>query len=1234
MDTISLSINGQATQARSGQTILEVVHEQGIDEIPTLCHAPDLEPYGSCFVCVVELEGRGNLLPACSTKVAPGMKIQTRSERVVTSRRTALELLLSNHYADCVSPCMDACPAHVDIQGYLALVNMGLDRQAVDLIRDANPLPAVCGRVCVRKCEVACRRADVDEAVAINHVKRYASDVQGAYDLPVLRGQDRGVTVGIVGAGPAGLTAAWFLGRRGYRTVLYEAMPKPGGMLRYGIPAYRLPDDVLDAEVDHICKAGAELRTGVRVGVDISLEQLRAEHAAVFLAVGAWTGKPMRVTGEFDTRGVVTGVDFLQAKAADPSPVHGTVVVVGGGNTAMDVARTAWRCGAEKVLLLYRRTKAEMPADPLEIQDCIDEGIEIQELVAPVGIRADAEGTLEAVRCVRMKLGEPDASGRRRPITLEGSDFDVPCQLAVSAIGQNPVLDGIDSIGDTALEQTRWGTIAAHETTGATNVPGVFAGGDATNEGPTVVIDAIAEGRRSAQAIAEWIEREQPAPEPFIARKADWAPPGKQELGEVPETRRRDLQHLSIDERAGSFDEVATGFEPEDALHECGRCLECGCVRADDCELRHWAQVYDADHRSIKGTVRKHRVDDSHPWIVYDPNKCVLCAKCIRTCAKVLPIAALGLVNRGFRTEMRPAMNDPLIQTNCVSCGNCVDACPTAALTVKHPFPGRASLPSTVEQTHCGFCSVGCQIEARIMGPGRYELRAPDRPGAKLCQYGRFGYELFFRSPRIAHPEIRSGRSRTRSNLPLTWAHTAGALREVIREHGPESVAVFASPELSNEELWLAARIAREGLGTNNVGSLSMLATGQESHRLDPIFGHTASTADRSALAQADLIICNNTALETDHLVLATEVLAAVRERGAELVVVNSTLDQADRALSTMAIDPMRGRASQLWRGVLHALLEDAWLDRDGHELEGISSFMDELEGGAASAAMLAGVEEAEIRRLAELVFAAERVVFVHAPDRVQDQAGGDLELLGNLVALVRAMGHQAELLLPRIHANAAGLEVCGLHPSFLPGRLPSGDTAAGAHDLAELRQRLLDGRLRAALVLGEDPLAHPSTAKGFEAVELLVAMDWTQTETTRFAHVVLPGSTWLESQGSRCSFEGRVLDYAAVTAPPARRAGWEVLAGLAKALGIEDLPESAAALHADLDALMGQALGAAAPWYWNRGEQRPEGAQAKAIEVTLDARRGRIPPPITHSARYKRALEEHGAERLRRGPR
>ncbi len=1231
MDSISLIVNGQSVQARSGQTILQIVQEQGLDEIPTLCHSPDLEPYGSCFLCVVELEGRGNLAPACSTKVAPGMKVLTRSERVVASRRTALELLLSNHYADCVSPCMDACPAHVDIQGYLALVSMGLERQAVDLIREANPLPAVCGRVCVRKCELACRRADVDEPVAINHVKRYASDVPGIYDLPVPRAPEGDATVGIVGAGPAGLTAAWFLGRAGYRSVLYEAMPKPGGMLRYGIPAYRLPDRVLDREADHICKVGAELRTGVRVGQDVSLEQLRDEHAAVYLAVGAWAGKPMRVPGEHDTRGVVSGVDFLQAKAADPSRVRGTVVVVGGGNTAMDVARTAWRCGAEKVLLLYRRTKAEMPADPTEIQDCIDEGIEILELVAPVGLRAEL-GALEAVRCVRMKLGEPDGSGRRRPITLEGSEFEIPCQLAVAAIGQNPVLDGISRAGEAELEQTRWGTLAVNAETGATNIPGLFAGGDATNEGPTVVIDAIADGRRAAQAIVAYMQGG-PAPAPgFVARKGDWSAPGRQELGEVPETRRRELQHLPVAARAGSFDEVATGFDPDDAAHECGRCLECGCVRAGDCELRHWADVYGADHRGIQGTVRKHRVDDRHPWIIYDPNKCVLCAKCIRTCAKVLPIAALGLVNRGFRTEMRPAMADPLIETNCVSCGNCVDACPTAALTVKHPFPGRASLPVRTENTHCGFCSVGCEVQARIMGPGRYELAAPPTPGARLCQYGRFGYELYFRSPRVVHPEIREGRSRTRTDLALAWTHAAGALGRVVAEHGPEAVAVFVSPELSNEELYLAGRIAREGLGTSNVGSLSMLDTGQESHRLDAILGHTASTADRRVLAQAELIICNNTALESDHLVLATHVLAAVREGGAQLVVVNSTLEQSDRALAVHRADPMRGRASQYWRGVLQALLEDAWIHREGPELEGLASLVQDLDGGVASAAMLAGVDEADIRAVAERIFEADRVVLVHAPDRVQDQAPGDLELLGNLVALLRTMGKQAELLLPRVHVNAAGLEVCGVHPSFSVGRRLVGAEAQGAGDMAELRRRLREGELRAALVLGEDPLAHAATARGFEGMELLVAMDWTHTETTRFAHVVLPGSTWLESPGTRCSFEGRVLDYAPVSAAPARRVGWEVLAGLAGALGLDDVPGSYAQLHEELDQRVLAALGDAAPWYWNRDEARPAAPPAKTVEVELRGGHGRLLPPITHSARYKRAMRERGLERLRPG--
>ncbi len=268
MKKIEIVINGVPVKTSPGKTILEVVDENKIDDIPTLCHSPELKPYGSCFVCVVEVKGRPNLVPSCSTVISPGMNIETGNERVKTSRKTALELLLSNHYADCISPCMEGCPAGVDAQGYIALSAMGLYTKAVDLIRESNPLPAICGRVCVRKCEVVCRREDIDSPVGINAIKRFLTDTPDTYSGDPVCEPATGKTIAIIGAGPAGLTAAWFLGKKGHKTIVFEAKERSGGMLRYGIPAYRLPDDVIDAEVEYICRTGTEIRYNQRVGKD------------------------------------------------------------------------------------------------------------------------------------------------------------------------------------------------------------------------------------------------------------------------------------------------------------------------------------------------------------------------------------------------------------------------------------------------------------------------------------------------------------------------------------------------------------------------------------------------------------------------------------------------------------------------------------------------------------------------------------------------------------------------------------------------------------------------------------------------------------------------------------------------------------------------------------------------------------------------------------------------------
>ncbi|MFH1219923.1 MAG: FAD-dependent oxidoreductase [Candidatus Eisenbacteria bacterium] len=1220
-ERVTIKINGKPVEAGAGKTILEVVRENQIDDIPTLCHSPELEPYASCFLCVVELKGRPNLVPACATRVSPGMEIETRSPRVVEARKTALELLLSNHYADCLSPCMEGCPAGVDAQGYIALSAMGLYREAVDLIRQTNPLPAVCGRVCVRKCEVVCRRADVDKAVGINAIKRFVTDAPGAYDGKPECAEPTGKTVAIVGAGPAGLTAAWFLACEGHKAVIYEAQPRSGGMLRYGIPTYRLPDAVIDAEVGYIERAGVEILCGKTVGRDISLDDLAKRYDAVFVGPGAWAAKPMGVEGEFATQGVISGTDFLREKTDDHSPLKGTVVVVGGGNTAMDVARTSWRLGADKVIILYRRTRAEMPADPMEIEDCLHEGVELMELAAPVGIVAEA-GRLKALRCIRMKLGEPDSSGRRRPVPLEGSEFDLPCHLAVAAIGQNPVLEGLTQVSGKDLKLTRWKTIAVDTETFRTNVEGLFAGGDAVEDGPTVVIDAIRDGQKAARAIHAHLAGKSLAAAPFAVKKEFWAKPGEAELGQVKESPRHEVAMLDVDARRGNFDEVATGLPYEDNVHECDRCLACGCVRFHDCALRLYAQEYGVDMERYKGQARRHKVDDRHPYVVYDPNKCILCARCIRTCAKLLSIPALGLVGRGFRTEMRPALNDPLVETSCTSCGSCIDACPTGALTAKYPFPGRAPLKTDEVATRCGLCSLGCRIKVRRFGPDRYFVVPSGVPGEYLCRYGRFGYELFIKRKRIARPEVRRGSERCEPSLSEAQSAVAAEMKRVAAKYGPSSVAVFVSPELTNEELYLAARIAREGLGTNNIGSLSILATGRESGPLDASFGYTASTADRSCLRDADLIVCNNTSLESDHQVLAVEVIQAVKT-GAGLVVTNSSLERIDKLISSLAMDPLRGTASVLWDAVTQVLLDQDFFTREKiSDLPGADRFLADRDTAAsgragsdrdlAGAADVTGVRQEDIRRAAELLRGAKRVVFIHSPDRPQDSSPGDMRTLANLVVLLRSVGVRADLLLPRITANSAALEPMGADPAFEPGRVPSRQALPGARSQAELRKLLEDGQLRAALIIGEDPMSSDETGSWFQNVEFMAAMDWTPTETTRSADVVLPGSTYLEERGTRCNFEGNLVRFSEAVPPASGSSGAEVLRGLATEFGI--------AVPRDLAAEVERIVG---------GERRSD-AKASLVAAEAKARPMRVPPPLTAAERYKRELREVGTERFR----
>ncbi|MGC4122962.1 MAG: FAD-dependent oxidoreductase [Myxococcales bacterium] len=706
---IHLTIDGKACIAKSGQTLLDAAKAAGV-EIPTLCHDPRLPPYGACLLCVVEVERSPKLLLSCATEAKEGMVVETRSAKVVASRKQTLELLASNHYADCRGECYARCPASVDVQGYLALAYAGRNDDAVALVRERNPLPSVCGRVCVRYCEATCRRRTLDEPVGVNLVKRFVADA--ATMAPrIEKALPNGRKVAIVGGGPAGLTAAYFLAKRGYEVQILDAHPKLGGTLRYGIPDYRLPQDVLDKDIGHILDHGVKATANVRLGKDFTLDSLKADgYEAVLLALGAVKAKPMGVKGEA-TPGVVGGVDFLaQVKKQGAPELKGTVITVGGGNTAIDAARTALRCGASRSVIVYRRTREEMPADPGEIEDALAEGVTIEFLAAPLEV-VSQDGTLHALRCQRMKLGDPDSSGRRKPVAIEGAVHDFPCNAIIAAIGQDVDLFGTKGAAAGDVATNKWNTVQVDPKTYATNLPGVFGAGDAAT-GPMAAVDAIGAGRKSALVIDHYLRTGQllALPTEFISKKSNLADPHPDGFEGLPKIPRAEPRKDDPDLRATNWKEMDHGIDARQAHEESGRCLSCGCSAVFTCLLKRYCDEYAVDQTRLEGKVKKYKVDSRHPFIEFDPNKCVLCGKCVRLCADLIPVPALGFVHRGFDTMMRPSMERALQDTTCVSCGNCLETCPTGAIHARSPLDKPGPWRTTPAASVCSYCGVGCAV--------------------------------------------------------------------------------------------------------------------------------------------------------------------------------------------------------------------------------------------------------------------------------------------------------------------------------------------------------------------------------------------------------------------------------------------------------------------------------------------------------------------------------------------
>ncbi len=728
MDMINLTINGQKVTAPAGSTILDAARANGI-YIPTLCYDEAVEVYGACGLCVVEAEGVPKLLRSCSAKISEGMVINTESERVIKSRKIAMELLMSAHDGDCVAPCQLACPANTDCQGYVGLIANGKFDEALKLIKNKIPLPASIGRVCPHPCEKACRRGKVEEPINIAQLKSFAADLdlKGDSYLPECK-PSTGKKVAIVGGGPAGLTAGLYLRTLGHEVTVFDMMDKMGGMLRYGIPQYRLPKEILDAEIGLIEKTGVRLVNNCKFGKDITLDMLKSVNDAVILAPGAWKSSPMRVKGE-DAQGVYGGIDFLRSVIqGNPVEIGERVAVCGGGNTAMDACRTAVRLGAKEVYVIYRRTEKEMPAEEIEIKESKEEGVIYKFLTNPVEIHSE-DGKVCGMTLQLMELGEPDASGRRKPVAIEGKTEYLPLDSVIMAIGQK--LDSSDF--ENVVGLTDRGTISADEDIFTTDIDGVFAIGDATNKGASIAIAAIGEADRCVKIVDAYLKGEELDLTPKYISKRDES---KIDLSSKEHVARTNAKVLDAEIRRNNFDEVSLGLAVDEAQKEAQRCLECGCREYFKCKLLSVAQRYDIEPERFAGEMPQKYTRDDNAFIERNTAKCILCGLCVRSCKEVVDISAIGLLGRGFKTSVSPAFALPLDQTKCTNCGLCVKLCPTGALTEKSNLKKQVPLKENYSIETVTVDGKECRLLVSRYN-GEVIRAVPDNDNARNCGLSR-----------------------------------------------------------------------------------------------------------------------------------------------------------------------------------------------------------------------------------------------------------------------------------------------------------------------------------------------------------------------------------------------------------------------------------------------------------------------------------------------------------------
>lgn len=821
---VSITINDQSIVAQDGITILEAATRAEIS-IPTLCNVKGKSSSQSCGLCAVEIAGRDSFVLSCANPIEEGMVITTNSPALHTHRKNQLSILTKTHFGDCKAPCNLTCPGQINVQGYIAHVAQGEYEEALRLVMERNPFPFSVGRVCPRFCETRCRRILVDEPVSINHLKRFVADWCMDHDvsLHIPKEKNTGKRIAVIGGGPAGLTAAFYLAQKGHDITIFEAMPQLGGMLRYGIPDYKIPRKIIDYETTAILKMGISVKFNQKWGVDFSLEDIQEQgFHAIFVGIGAWTPEKLEIPGATLPH-VYAATDYLIAASQDKIRISGRrAAVIGGNNIALESARTLLRQGVDEVTVIFPRSRTDMPANQRVIKEAENEGVQFLMVASPVQIHEANDGSLD-VELIRMRLSEPDSKGQRNPEAIPGSSITIQVDSIIYSLGQSAfatnqiATEGLES----ALELSKKNCLQANVRTSLTSVDGIFAAGDAVS-GSRTVIQTVVAARRAAENIHSFVmsSEKTPAESRFnFTRGKSFDEVDLRNFEGVQVKLREKMPTRPPATSIQDFDEIKLGYTENMARREAERCLSCGCSAFDRCDYKRLSIECGVDPlKSGMPSKPLYAKDDSHPCIRVDMNKCVMCRRCVNSC----DYDALEIGCQGFDEEGRPVNISFKFKDSCVSCGACVDNCSTGALNKKDSIVPITNETVRMVPTTCPYCGTGCQVVLKIKGDTLMEVTSdPERlPNyGDLCIKGRFGSKFVQHPDRLKTPLVR--RRKGGPLEPASWEEAldfvAGAFRCIIADYGPDSLAGLSSARCTNEENYSFQKFFRTIVGTNNV---------------------------------------------------------------------------------------------------------------------------------------------------------------------------------------------------------------------------------------------------------------------------------------------------------------------------------------------------------------------------------------------------------------------------------